>query len=243
LQQNFEHARALLLRLEHESTSIKVASRKQAVQADLRAKRELVKKLQARVQALDQASDSDSEEEDTVDEEQFDEKHALEENDNGYDPNVNYDDINGTNQPDGNEVRRRGGGDTGYTGYTTGIQSTTRPKPSSNVGLEGREKTLMTDRVEQEEIMDSLLSLTRELKSSASGFHGSIESERSILEKASKGLDKNVDGMDAAGKRMGTLRRMTEGKGFFGRLKLYGIISLLWLIALVLVFVMPKLRF
>jgi hypothetical protein len=42
---------------------------------------------------------------------------------------------------------------------------------------------------------------------------------------------------------MGTLRRMTEGKGWWDRIKLYGMIAGLWLIAFLIVFVGPKIRF
>ena len=50
-------------------------------------------------------------------------------------------------------------------------------------------------------------------------------------------------GMEAAGNRMGALRRMTEGKGWWGRIRLYAIIAALWVAAFLLVFVGPKLRF
>jgi hypothetical protein len=49
--------------------------------------------------------------------------------------------------------------------------------------------------------------------------------------------------MEAAGKRMGMLRRMTEGKGWFGRMMLYAWIAGLWVVAILLVFVGPKFRF
>jgi hypothetical protein len=49
--------------------------------------------------------------------------------------------------------------------------------------------------------------------------------------------------MDAASRRMGTLRKMTEGKGWFARMKLYGLIFGLWLVAFLIVFVGPKIRF
>jgi hypothetical protein len=91
--------------------------------------------------------------------------------------------------------------------------------------------------------MDSLLALTRELKTAQTTFHDSLEGEKKHLGLATQGLDRNLDGIDAAGKRMGTLRRMTEGKGWFGRMMLYAYIAGLWVLALVIVFVLPKLRF
>jgi hypothetical protein len=109
--------------------------------------------------------------------------------------------------------------------------------------LESREEILKSDRQEQDQIMESLLSLTRELKSSATMFHGSLEDEKNLLGNAVKGLDNNVSGLESAGKKMGMLQKMSEGKGWFGRLMLYAYIAGLWVLALVIVFVLPKLRF
>jgi hypothetical protein len=74
-------------------------------------------------------------------------------------------------------------------------------------------------------------------------FASSLENEKEVLRRAETGLDKNSMGMEAAGNRMGALRRMTEGKGWWGRIKLYAIIAALWIAAFLLVFVGPKLRF
>ena len=109
--------------------------------------------------------------------------------------------------------------------------------------LETRDEILTSDRHEQEQIMESLLLLTRELKSSATMFHGSLEGEKNLLSSAVKGLDNNVSGLDSAGKKMGMLQKMSEGKGWFGRFMLYAYIAGLWVLALVIVFVLPKLRF
>jgi len=49
--------------------------------------------------------------------------------------------------------------------------------------------------------------------------------------------------MEAAEKRIGTLRRMSEGRGLWGRLLMYVWIAGLMVLALAVVFVLPKLRF
>lgn len=49
--------------------------------------------------------------------------------------------------------------------------------------------------------------------------------------------------MEAAEKRMGLLRRMTEGKGWWGRMMLYAWIVAGWVLAILIVFAGPKLRF
>lgn len=71
----------------------------------------------------------------------------------------------------------------------------------------------------------------------------SLEAEKPLLSQTGESLNKNTDGMAAAEKRMGMLRRMSEGKGWLGRMMLYAWIAGLWFIAILLVFVGPKMRF
>jgi hypothetical protein len=81
------------------------------------------------------------------------------------------------------------------------------------------------------------------LKQSSQSFSSSLEAEKSVLDRAGEGLDKSAVGMEAAGKKMGVLRRMSEGQGWWGRIMLYAWIAGLWVVAFLLVFVGPKLRF
>jgi hypothetical protein len=81
------------------------------------------------------------------------------------------------------------------------------------------------------------------LKASSQAFSSSLESEKTVLDSATSGLDKNELGLEAAQRRMGLLRRMSEGKGWWGRMVMYAWIALLMVIALVIVFVLPKFRF
>jgi hypothetical protein len=85
--------------------------------------------------------------------------------------------------------------------------------------------------------------MAQQLKASSSAFASSLEEEKSILNRATEGLDKNELGMEAAQKRMGYLRTMTEGRGMIGRMLMYVWIAGLAVLALVIVFVLPKLRF
>ncbi|PKY08872.1 hypothetical protein P168DRAFT_323925 [Aspergillus campestris IBT 28561] len=116
----------------------------------------------------------------------------------------------------------------------------TDPTPSSTSQTESQ---LTTDRTTQEDLTTSLLSLASQLKSSSHAFHASLESEKSVLARAVDGLDRSTGSMGAAERRMGTLRRMTEGKGWWGRMMLYAWIFGLWLLAVLIVFLGPKLRF
>jgi hypothetical protein len=81
------------------------------------------------------------------------------------------------------------------------------------------------------------------LKASSQAFSSSLESEKTVLDSATSGLDKNELGLEAAQRRMGLLRRMSEGKGWWGRMVMYAWIALLMVIALIIVFVLPKFRF
>lgn len=58
--------------------------------------------------------------------------------------------------------------------------------------------------------------MAQALKASSQAFSNSLESEKDILGRATEGLDKNTSGLEAASKRMGYLRRMTEGEGLVG---------------------------
>ncbi|OOG00787.1 hypothetical protein ASPCADRAFT_401734 [Aspergillus carbonarius ITEM 5010] len=115
--------------------------------------------------------------------------------------------------------------------------------PSSTARLQATEDTLSSHRAEQEDLTSSLLALASQLKSSSQAFHSSLEAEKSVLSRAVDGLDRTTGNMQAAERRMGMLRRMTEGKGWWGRMMLYAWIFGLWVVAILIVFLGPKLRF
>jgi len=104
------------------------------------------------------------------------------------------------------------------------------------------EKMLSHNRTEQESLTESLLSMAQALKASSQAFSNSLESEKDIVGRATEGLDKNTSGLEAASKRMGYLRRMTEGKGWWGRMMMYAWIFGLMFAALFIVGFLPKLR-
>ncbi|KAL4869802.1 hypothetical protein BDV12DRAFT_72746 [Aspergillus spectabilis] len=128
---------------------------------------------------------------------------------------------------------------TSATGTSFHPSSPTNPTTSA----EETEKALTTDRAEQENLTSSLLSLATQLKSSSQAFQSSLEAEKSVLSRAAEGLDRTTGNLAAAEKRMGLLRRITEGKGWWGRMMLYAWIFALWVVAVLIVFVGPKLRF
>ncbi|KAK1146479.1 hypothetical protein N8T08_002908 [Aspergillus melleus] len=126
------------------------------------------------------------------------------------------------------------------TGFDHPSSSSSPVAPSKG---EETEQTLSTHRAEQEDLTSSLLSLASQLKSSSQAFQTSLDSEKSVLARAVDGLDRTTGNMQAAERRMGMLRRMTEGKGWWGRMMLYAWILGLWVVAVLIVFLGPKLRF
>lgn len=120
--------------------------------------------------------------------------------------------------------------------------SSSSPDAGDTVDTE-TEANLSHDRAEQETLTTSLLQLASQLKESTRNFATSLEGEKGILSRAVEGLDRNIAGMEKVGGRMGTVRRMAEGKGWWDRMMMYAIIFGLWVVAILLVFVAPKLRF
>ncbi|KAF7717454.1 Uncharacterized protein PECH_000498 [Penicillium ucsense] len=116
-------------------------------------------------------------------------------------------------------------------------------QPSPDPNLSSKEDALSAARLEQEDLTGSLLSLASQLKASSQSFQATLENEKSVLDRAVSGMDKTSSTMEAAGQRMGMLRRMTEGKGWWGRMMLYAWIFGLWVVAILIVYVGPKLRF
>jgi hypothetical protein len=251
--QNIEHARTLLLNLEHSASTLPSKSKKSALQTDLQQKRELIKQLNQRIYELNQLDDAESEasvDSDDEDEDQFP----------SYAPRVKTDDgieVFASEEP-GNEalhnaarnltseIRRRGkASEADGTQAATGTSlfpsaaKTTTGDPS----LAQTEASLSHDRNEQENLTASLLEMAKQLKAQSLHFGSTLESDKGIVDRAVSGLDKNQLNMDAASRRMGTLRRMTEGKGWWDRMKLYAMIGGLWLLAFLIVFIGPKIRF
>lgn len=109
--------------------------------------------------------------------------------------------------------------------------------------LETTEAMMSHNRSEQDALTSGLLGLARALKESTVNFGQSLEAEKDIMKRAEGSLEKSSLGMEAAGRKMGTLRKMSEGQGWWGRVKLYGMIFGLWVVLFLVVFLGPKLRF
>jgi len=133
-------------------------------------------------------------------------------------------------------IRRKAGGPStsapNATAQTTGFSSA----PST-------ERSLLHSSRVHEDIAASLVGLAAQLKQQTRAFQFALDQDKGLLNRALEGLDRNLSGMEVASKNMAFLKRMSEGEGLLGRIKLYGMIFAMWIIAILLVFVGPKLRF
>ncbi|KAF4956440.1 hypothetical protein FSARC_11576 [Fusarium sarcochroum] len=119
-----------------------------------------------------------------------------------------------------------------------------RSKPSTpQTSTATAEALLDRQRSEQDALSESILQMAGALKSSSQRFSSTLEADKEVVGRAGEGMDKTEQSMEAAKGRMGTLKRMTEGKGFIGRLILYAWVYGLMVACILVVFVLPKLRF
>jgi hypothetical protein len=254
--QNVEYARTLLLRLEHTTQDIKTQTQKTAAQNELADKRNLIKRLNTRLLELNQLAslhddDEDSSSEDEDEEEQGNRARefapAVKTSDTiDTDPSLTSpqqaaQDLASTLRNRTNATNASGPADSATTTALFGNRTSQTPTAGSE--KLSTEQVLESANRDQDLFTTSLVTLAKSLKESSMQFASSLESEKEVMRRAESGLDKNSMGMEAAGNRMSTLRRMTEGKGWWGRIKLYAIIAGLWMAAFLLVFVGPKLRF
>lgn len=257
-KQNVEYARTLLLRLEHNTADIKTQSRKSTIQADLQTKRDLIKKLNTRLIELNQLASLQEDSDSSSDEEEGEESQgqkvrefapAVSTSDTlDIDPSLTspqqaaQDLANNLRSRKPNATNSNAPADSATTSALFNNRSTAQPTTAAGEKL-STEQVLDSANRDQDILTTSLVALAQSLKQSSLSFASSLDAEKEVLRRAEGGLDKNSMGMEAAGNRMGALRRMTEGKGWWGRIRLYAIIAALWVAAFLLVFVGPKLRF
>jgi hypothetical protein len=252
---NIEHARTLLLTLEKQSSTLRIQTQRQQIQSGLQSKRELIKQLNARLQELNQLGDED-EDEDNDDSEGEDGEDgdevmasyapARKDTQDGIDAGGS-DGPPIPNPPPESELRSRRplqASDNRDAASTSAREQlfANRPQTKQDSSLSHSETMLSHNRTEQESLTTSLIGLAKALKDSSIQFSSSLEAEKDVLKRAEGGLDKSSQGMEAAGRKMSMLRRMSEGQGWWGRIKLYAFIFGLWVACFLVVFVGPKIR-
>ncbi|KAM7220766.1 hypothetical protein V8F06_003835 [Rhypophila decipiens] len=132
-------------------------------------------------------------------------------------------------------------------GHKTGSHlygdSPSSPKQSKTTTVATTEAILDHQREEQDFLSESMLKMARELKLSSQALSSSLDEDKELVARTGDGMNKTGEGMDAVTRRMGTLQRMTEGEGYWGRLRLYAMVYGLMVVLVLVVFVLPKLRF
>ncbi|SMQ46172.1 unnamed protein product [Zymoseptoria tritici ST99CH_3D7] len=243
---NIEHARAMLLTLEKQSATIRTHPQKSQIQADLQAKRDLLERLNTRLRELNDAGEKEDDD-DSDDEEGEDILHsyapARKELNDGLDsgePQASRVDESAKQEL---RARRPLQASDNLTAASTSAREQLFAGKTVDNETKETEVLMSHNRTEQEALTTGLLGLARALKESSLNFSSSLEEEKAVLARAEGGLDKSAQGMDAAGQKMSMLRKMSEGQGWWGRIKLYAFIFGLWVACFLIVFVGPKLRF
>lgn len=127
------------------------------------------------------------------------------------------------------------------TGASRSLLFGNRAKEVSDVST--TEAILDHQRKEQEVVTEDLLRMASQLKVNSQKFGEVLQEDTEALGHAVKGLDKNELSLEAAARSMGAITKMTEGKGWYGRIMLYAWIYGLMVVLVLLVFALPKLRF
>ena len=260
---NIEYARTLLLQLEHAAQGLKVQRAKRDAIRDLAEKRTIIKRLRSRVEeigieveSMGDAAWEDEGQGETLEEilgrpplpEDQTPIHSEREGhlENGKPvSSIVEDKTESTIVPPNADSTRSEKHELFGARRRRGNDANDKPNATTSgfSNLENTEKVLLNDSRTHEDLTTSLVSMAAQLKQQARAFQGALELDKGLLDRALEGLDRNVSGMAAASKNMQFLRRMSEGQGWLGRMKLYLMIIGLWTAAILLVFVMPKLRF
>ncbi|EPQ63621.1 Bgt-2175 [Blumeria graminis f. sp. tritici] len=262
VEANLNYAQNLLARLEQEATMAKDQRWKHDEISTLSQKRLTLQTFQKRLEELKNLGiEDESENQEDLFGELLKEESQSEETSNSIQTSEPKGDFNQSLEEDGSPV------DTLLTTSLTRNKTSSVSKDSTENTLRARFKSkkneltntsilttgtitstnretlLSHNRTEQEDLANSLLEMAQSLKTSSLAFGVALGEEKEVLMKATQGLDKNEQELEIAQKRMGLLRRVSEGKGRFGRLLMYLWVAGLAVTAVAVVFLMPKLRF
>ncbi|KAJ5247541.1 hypothetical protein N7468_002524 [Penicillium chermesinum] len=254
---NVEYARTLLSQLERSLPQLKQPDRRAEAQTEIARDRQLLKRMETVLSEeetrapQDDTDTEDSEWADVLSQPIAPEKPASQpDKSSPHTPSTNTSTTirtlpNSTSPPSPPDSTRAPESSTLRNRRTPSSHPSAQDsaKATGNSRLGASEDALSAQRLEQEDLTTSLLSLASQLKASSHSFQATLDNEKSALDRAVTGMDKTSSTMEAAGQRMGMLRRMTEGKGWWGRMMLYAWIFGLWLVAVLIVFLGPKLRF
>ncbi|EFX02595.1 hypothetical protein CMQ_2524 [Grosmannia clavigera kw1407] len=287
-------ARSLLARVEQDASTIKAASRRQEVQDELSRRRELVERLQERLDDLDEearaaaAMDAggavDEVRTATADDvlvpldaqpvsgQAGKPAKATEAGPRPESTSAHAGRDTATRRKKGRIAQatvtatiraRRGGRRSAKTdcdrGQSTsaqaaeGVEAATTAELRSTLlsttgrggdgdGVAAEEVLLDHHRHEQEVLSSDILRLARALKERSLATSRLLEDDKDVVDRVGEGLHTTNEHLSAAGRSMALLTRMTEGKGWWGRMMLFGMVYGLMLVLLLLFLFLPKLR-
>ena len=115
--------------------------------------------------------------------------------------------------------------------------------PTTKTSTATAEAILDHQRAEQEALVDNILQYASALRDSSQRFNDTLEKDKAVLDRAAEGMNRAETGIEAARRRMNVLTKMTEGKGWWGRMLLFAWVYGLMVVLILVVFVLPKLRF
>ncbi|KAK4193605.1 hypothetical protein QBC35DRAFT_1348 [Podospora australis] len=292
-QTNINHARSLLTKIEHDTLSVKIHTRRQSLQTDLVRKRELLDQLSERLSDLaefaaastpDQDDEGDtSEGEDILADIIATPSESLESTPPALPTEPDSSAIDTPPSPAAAPIKEKEVPKPALDTIpkpssqpqkpTTETTSSLRPrrpdapasqKPSATTSalfgdrdkksqtttevssisaVATKEAILDHQRAEQDALSESILKLASQLKASSQAFSQALDEDLELVNRAGEGMNKTEARMQTITKRMGALTRMTEGEGWWGRMKLYAIVYGLMVVLVLVVFVLPKLRF
>jgi hypothetical protein len=114
---------------------------------------------------------------------------------------------------------------------------------STGVSTATAEAILDQQASEREDLAEKVYKMAQAMKKQQLSIASSLDAEKDIMSRATEGMERTGRGMEVAKGTMGSLMRMSEGKGWWGRIMLYAWIYGLMVALVLFVFVMPKLRF
>ncbi|CAK7562537.1 MAG: hypothetical protein SEPTF4163_000385 [Sporothrix epigloea] len=113
---------------------------------------------------------------------------------------------------------------------------------NETTAISTEEAVLDDHRRKQEALSEDILRLAQALKEKSLTTSRMLEDDKEIVDRVGEGMNTTTDSLSAASRSMAVLTRMTEGKGWWGRMMLLGMVYGLMLLLLLLFLFLPKLR-
>ncbi|KAL1894932.1 hypothetical protein Sste5346_005619 [Sporothrix stenoceras] len=128
------------------------------------------------------------------------------------------------------------------TARTTATSLFEKSGDGESSGVATEEAVLDHHRREQEALSEDILRLAKALKEKSLVTSRMLEDDKDVVDRVGEGMNTTTDSLSAASRSMAILTRMTEGKGWWGRMLLLGMVYGSMLALLLLFLFLPKLR-